>query len=76
MACVSQSRARVAAWDEVAELYGGGVSPFGLFSEELVRVALCCRVTASSTSEPATGAVRRNRVLSRRPQDHGHFWWL
>jgi SAM-dependent methyltransferase len=30
---------RVQAWDEVAELYGEGSSPFGLFSVELVRLA-------------------------------------
>jgi SAM-dependent methyltransferase len=39
MSFVSGSRERVAAWDEVADLYGEGVSPFGLFSEELVRLA-------------------------------------
>jgi SAM-dependent methyltransferase len=39
MSVVSRIGERVAAWDEVAELYGEGVSPFGLFSEELVRLA-------------------------------------
>jgi SAM-dependent methyltransferase len=36
---VRQNPARVQAWDEVAELYGEGSSPFGLFSVELVRLA-------------------------------------
>jgi ubiquinone/menaquinone biosynthesis C-methylase UbiE len=39
MTQVSRSGPRVQAWDEVAELYGEGVSPFGLLSQELVRLA-------------------------------------
>jgi SAM-dependent methyltransferase len=39
MGFVSRDQARVQAWDEVAGLYGEGISPFGLFSEELVRIA-------------------------------------
>jgi SAM-dependent methyltransferase len=40
MSVVDSGDKRASVWNEVAQLYGEGVSPFGFFSVELVKVAM------------------------------------